>query len=697
VSPQTFRLLTAATHFVPAVLWGGIAYDIAIFIRRRRPQGALGWVLVLLASFTALHFATWTAMALLLEHLQGRTPLRGALMSVTDGSVLCILALARHVALVWPIGSPPPTRRWLAVNYGICGTAVLTAVGTDLFVFGIPGWQSYALYSIYLLVLGVALVSDFRRRAARGAWRPGGLWQARTADVVAIGAGLAVIALQQAIPAVLHTTPLALLLGRDPSAASLAMYVLNGASALLFAMPFVVRNLGDLLPGFVADLAATAAVAVLAVAARSIVAATGDAEIALVATVAAILVVVFVVMPARRWLQPTLGRVLFRRGRLRWAQLHRAIQTLPIEQGVTPCCRRLLGELVRVMRLRGAAIVLADGAVVRAGAIDVERVARVWPRDGALAEGTLTQASFRELPRDVADALTAADVLAVVAIASPRRRWGHVFVTTDLRGASFGDEDDAALGATADQLALALDAADLLVRAVEVERSLAHAEKLAAIGELAARFAHDIRNPVTAARSLAQQLARDPTAPENAEHAGIILEELERVERQVRDLLRFARREELRLEPTELGPLVRGVAADLAPRLDQAAIRVVLDTPPGVVARADREKMRHVVINLVENAADALATSPGERRLRLAVATEDGHARVTVDDSGPGVPPEALPRLFEPFFSLKPTGTGLGLAIARRTVEAHGGTIAAASAPGDGTRFTVTIPLGGPS
>jgi signal transduction histidine kinase len=293
-------------------------------------------------------------------------------------------------------------------------------------------------------------------------------------------------------------------------------------------------------------------------------------------------------------------------------------------------------------------------------------------------------------------ALADGDVLSAIRIVSPRRAWGYAFVTTDLRGASFGDEDDAAVGAVADQLALVLDAADLLARAVAVERSLAHAEKLAAIGELAARVAHEIRNPVTAARSLAQQLARDPTSPLNAEHADLIVEELERVEHQVRDLLRYARREDLRLEPVDLGVLVQGVAGDLAERTQQAGVEVRLDTAVGIVAAADREKLRQVLINLIENAVDALGAHAGPRRLTLAVAGENGTACLRVADNGPGVPAAVLPRLFEPFFSLKPNGTGLGLAIVKRTIDAHGGTIAADSREGAGTRFEVVLPLGGP-
>jgi len=309
-----------------------------------------------------------------------------------------------------------------------------------------------------------------------------------------------------------------------------------------------------------------------------------------------------------------------------------------------------------------------------------------------LPRETVVPVKIRDLPHELGDALTAANVLAAVPIASPRRYWGWVFITTDLRGASFGDDDDAAVAATTDQLALTLDAADLLARAVAVERSLAHAEKLAAIGELAARFAHEIRNPVTAARSLAQQLARDPASPLNAEHAGIILEELERVERQVRDLLRFARREELALEPVDLGVLVRATARDLEPRLTAGGITIALDTAADVVARADREKLRRVIVNLIENAMDALGNGHAEKHLGLVVARDAESAVVRVADDGPGIPLESQARIFDPFVSLKPSGTGLGLAIAKRTVDAHGGHISFTSRPGT-TAFEIRLPI----
>jgi two-component system sensor histidine kinase HydH len=207
------------------------------------------------------------------------------------------------------------------------------------------------------------------------------------------------------------------------------------------------------------------------------------------------------------------------------------------------------------------------------------------------------------------------------------------------------------------QLARVLDGAELLERAVAVERALAHSEKLAAIGELAARIAHDIRNPVTAARSLAQ-----------------------------------ARREEFHPVTLDVGGLVRATVDGLRPRLEAAGVALELALPGGLRAAVDAEKMRQALLNVLENALDALADAPGTRRLAVALAQDHGTATVRLTDNGPGVPPEALPRLFEPFFSLKPTGTGLGLAIARRTVEAHGGRIRAVAGDGPGLTVEITLP-----
>jgi signal transduction histidine kinase len=395
---------------------------------------------------------------------------------------------------------------------------------------------------------------------------------------------------------------------------------------------------------------------------------------------AAVILPVLLLIPALSSLRDAVDHILFRRTLRRQAELRTALAGLSPELGIADCCRRAMDDFVRVMQLRGAGILLErDGTAIVSGQLDMAPLQRVWPRGAAadgLPAGLFSGGVFRELPAELQQALIESEVVGATPISSTRRRWGYGFVTTNMLNASFSPDEVRAVEALAGQFALILDAAELLERTRAVERSLAHSEKLAAIGELAARVAHEIRNPVTAARSLAQLMAGDPGSEHNAEHAELILAELERVERQVQALLRFARREEFSFEPVDLGEVARSALEPLRARLAASGVAVETDIAAGVVARADREKIRQVVLNLLDNAADAVGES-SEKRLALAVRGDDGAAVLEVRDSGPGVPADVLPRLFEPFFSLKTHGTGLGLAIVKRTVEAHGGRVEA--------------------
>jgi signal transduction histidine kinase len=390
--------------------------------------------------------------------------------------------------------------------------------------------------------------------------------------------------------------------------------------------------------------------------------------------------------------------LLFRRSRHLLAELHTFLIQLSPELGIVECCRQALAEVARLMSLRGAAIMLTDRpGIITHGTLNTEPLEGVrsdLTNDTAIPPGPFSAKAFREVCEPLKDALIEADVVGVIPIAGPRRSWGHVFITTGGLGATFSDDDLQAMQTFGDQLALILDAAELLERTVSVERSLAHSEKLAAIGELAARVAHEIRNPVTAARSLAQQLVREPDSPFRVEH-DLILEELERIERQVAALLRFARREEFQFETLDLGVLVGSTASALRPRVEQAGVSLQVDAPDGIKARIDREKFRQVLINLVENAVDALAQRNGNARVSVALSTSNGSAQLRVSDNGPGVSEQVMERLFEPFFSLKEQGTGLGLAIARRTIEAHGGHIVAQPAGGGGLSFEIELPVAG--
>ncbi len=693
IPEPSLRLAAAGLTLLPALVWWAVARDIWRYVRVRKPSGPFARVLFPGTAFEAIHYLAFMVLLLLPSTARRPgTPVFDALVALMDVSVVVVVALSRHLVLLWPVRSEPPSVRWLVLNYGLCAVASAVVVVFDL---GGATWSHNPtmlniVFNGYLLVIGGLIVHDLRRLGGPGRWRAGGVGDTRTADAVAIGAAFATVGLSTVLPILHHTTFLGLLLDDPVTWVGFWASALHALGGLLFATPFVVRSLGDVLPEVATGvLMVTGAGALLS--AAGMVVARSDEEMRSLVFVATVLVLGLGFAPARSWVRGAIAHLLFGQGRLRWTAVQRALRSMSPEDGAAACCSHATSELVRSLGLRGVAILLHDGRVVAHGDIAVDDIRRVWSLDDpALPARTISGLAFRDLPRPVGEALMAADVVVVVPIASPRRRWGHAFFRADLRGATFSDEEDVAIDGVADQLALLLDGCELLGRAVAVERALAHAEKLAAIGELAARVAHEIRNPVTAARSLAQQLAREPSAP-FTEEMGIILEELERVERQVAALLRFARREELTSLPVDLGALVRATVEHCRARLDAAGAAVTLDAPEGIVTRGDAEKLRQVLINLIENAADALATWPGTRALRLAVERTAERVAVAVRDSGPGVAADVLPRLVEPFFSSKPSGTGLGLAIAQRTVEAHGGRLVMTSPPGAG--FTVTMEL----
>jgi two-component system sensor histidine kinase HydH len=212
---------------------------------------------------------------------------------------------------------------------------------------------------------------------------------------------------------------------------------------------------------------------------------------------------------------------------------------------------------------------------------------------------------------------------------------------------------------------------------------------------LAASIAHEIRNPITAARSLVAQMGEDPAAPENAEYARVALEELDRVERSISHLLRFARDEEMDVADLRMADVLASSLDTFRARIDKMGVNVTqeLDTPGNV--RADPEKMRRVLVNVIGNALDALEehATPGPR-IDLAMGENLAGTQVwiRVRDNGPGIPPERLQQIFAPFVTSKAHGTGLGLALSRKLVEAHGGTIEAKSDPPEGAEVTIVLP-----
>lgn len=218
--------------------------------------------------------------------------------------------------------------------------------------------------------------------------------------------------------------------------------------------------------------------------------------------------------------------------------------------------------------------------------------------------------------------------------------------------------------------------------------------------QLSASIAHEIRNPITAARSLVAQMGEDPSSAENVEYARVALEELDRVERSISHLLRFARDEETAMRDVNVGELVDSAFETFRDRIAKSGVTVTRAIDEHGPVRADPEKLRRVVINLIGNALDALESS-GTTDPHVDIGAGENLAGtemwLRVRDNGPGIAPEMVEKLFTPFQTSKPSGTGLGLAISRKLVEAHGGTLEARANAGGGAELTVTVPKRGAS
>jgi len=229
---------------------------------------------------------------------------------------------------------------------------------------------------------------------------------------------------------------------------------------------------------------------------------------------------------------------------------------------------------------------------------------------------------------------------------------------------------------------------------VRERRELAdvHARRLE---ELSASIAHEIRNPITAAKSLVQQMGEDTASHENVEYANVALEELERVEKSVSHLLRFAREEDLHLDRVEIADVAGSALDSFTDRIQQLGVHVTRDISDTGAMTGDNDKLRRVLLNLIGNALDAFDEAPPSDR-ELSVQTGENLAGtevwVRVRDNGPGIDPAQLAKIFSPFYTSKASGTGLGLAISKKLVDAHGGSIEAHSEPGSGTEFLITLP-----
>jgi signal transduction histidine kinase len=253
--------------------------------------------------------------------------------------------------------------------------------------------------------------------------------------------------------------------------------------------------------------------------------------------------------------------------------------------------------------------------------------------------------------------------------------------------------EEGGLGRLDAQLAVILERVrDVVGQLQRQERDVLRAEQLAAVGQLAAGVAHEVRNPLASIKLLVgAALAGRPPRPLEGEDLRVIHAEVERLERKVQNLLDYARPARPERGRCDLGPLIARAIDLVHTRARQQNVRVDTDLPdqPAEV-EVDADQFTGVLVNLFLNALDAMPHG-GTLCVALTPAGPDWVA-LKVADTGRGIDPSVADRLFTPFASTKPTGTGLGLSVCRRVVAEHGGTLSGANRPEGGACFTVTLP-----
>ena len=228
----------------------------------------------------------------------------------------------------------------------------------------------------------------------------------------------------------------------------------------------------------------------------------------------------------------------------------------------------------------------------------------------------------------------------------------------------------------------------------KTEAQLIRSEKLAALGQLAAGFAHEIRNPLTSINILIHSMREKPPSGDSyKEDFKVIEEEIHRINEIVDQFLRFAKPAPPLLEKTEVSSIFEETLQLLRPQIEKQLIVVEKEFQPLPIILIDREQMKQAILNLLLNAIQAM---PGAGHLTLkGQNSEDGQwIHLSIQDSGVGIPGEDMNKLFDPFFSTKEGGIGLGLSIAHRIIDQHHGKIEVESTPGEGTLFTVWLPVG---
>lgn len=243
------------------------------------------------------------------------------------------------------------------------------------------------------------------------------------------------------------------------------------------------------------------------------------------------------------------------------------------------------------------------------------------------------------------------------------------------------------------QMAASLQAREIELQ--EKQEALLRAEKLATVGRMAAQITHEIRNPLSSIGLNAELLAEEfPSDLEGADEArrlcSAIVREVDRLAEITEEYLRYARLPKPDLAREDVAALVRDLLAFVQPELDAAGIRVELELPDTLPADVDEHQLRQALLNLVRNSREAMAQ--GGALSIIGRQLDGGSIELLIRDTGIGMDPQAIDRMFDPFFTSKRGGTGLGLSLTQQIITQHHGVVRCESEPTRGTTFTIRLP-----
>ena len=260
-------------------------------------------------------------------------------------------------------------------------------------------------------------------------------------------------------------------------------------------------------------------------------------------------------------------------------------------------------------------------------------------------------------------------------------------------GSYLTGETSAALEFLAEQLPGSIDLCRMIGEKLQLERELAERERMAGLGQMAATISHNLRNPLSSMKTVLQVQLENPDLPMDARRdCTLVVSEIDRMSAKLTQLLRYAK-PSVNGERVAAVALARQTASLFGRDAERRNIRMEFDQPrEEIFVRASEDSMGEVLSNLIVNAMEA---QPNGGRVRVGLSSDAERAEIRVDDDGPGISEELRARIFQPYFTTKPTGTGLGLSIVARRIAEMGGTLACESPlrNGTGTRFRLTVPL----